>query len=574
MALNKIDIVKEHRGIGPVDLLVIVLLVGFLAGLMAVGQQWRSPYQASADINLSLGSLVYYCLLSLARNFAAYVLSLGLAFWWGMWAAKSRAAEKILVPVVDILQSIPVLGFMPGLVLGLVHVFPNSRVGLELACILMILTSQAWNMILSVYQSVKGIPQSMNDLVSTSRFSRRQRFLNLELPYCMTPLVWNSMLSVGNGWFFVTVNEAFVLGTQDFRLPGVGSYIAVALEKGDTRAWLSGLIAMIVMIVALDQLLWRPLVVWADRFRVDEQPPLDPSSSPVLRMIARSRLLTELGNWGYARLRSFSSTSSRPDSGPQEFGLRQGFENWSGRIQGFLGVAFVSLLLLGAWRMFAYFEQVDLMRWGKVILAAGLTLGRILVATLVCAAWAIPLGVKIGLNARLAKYMQPIIQVTNSFPAPLLFPALLAFFIAVGVNFEVSAVILMMVATFAYLLFNVIGGTTQISQEQRDAWACYGPKNFKYFKKFIFPSILPSLVVGFNTMIGAAWNATIVTEYIRLNGQTYVVGHGLGATINLATEAGDLAMLTVSVFVMSALVVTLNRLFWLPLSDYAARLTA
>ena len=574
MALIRIDITKELRGIGPADLLAIVLLVALLASLMAVGHQWTAPYQASVEIDLSLKSLVYYCFLSLTRNFAAYLLSLLLAFWWGLWAAKRKAAERVIIPMVDILQSIPVLGFMPGLVLGLVHVFPNSRIGLELACILMILTSQAWNMILSVYQSVKGIPQSMNDMVANAGFSRRQRFLNLELPYCMTPLVWNSMLSMGNGWFFVTVNEAFVLGNQDFRLPGVGSYMSVAMEQGDIKAMVSGVIAMALMVILLDQLFWRPLVIWADRFRVDEQQPIDPASSPVLRLIGKSKVLQRLGNWAYGRLRSFSTAPRQAGEKPGETRLKISASHWGERIQGLVGVLFLSLVVLGAWRLLAYFNQVSLQRWATVMGDASLTLGRILVATLIAAVWAIPLGVKIGLNPRFSKYMQPVIQVVNSYPAPLLFPALLVVFFAVGINFEVASVILMMVGTFAYLLFNVIGGASQISQEQKDVWACYGPKNFSYWKKFMFPAIMPSLVVGFNTMIGAAWNATIVTEYIRLNGEAYVVGHGLGATINLATESGDLALLTASVFVMSALVVALNRIFWLPLSDYAARLSA
>ncbi|MES2201259.1 MAG: ABC transporter permease subunit [candidate division FCPU426 bacterium] len=571
MALTKISITKELRGFGTADLLVILILVGMLGGLLAVGQQWVSPFHAAVQIDLSPWALIGYCASSLARNFAAFLVSLAVAFWWGIWAAKSRAAEKILIPLVDILQAIPVLGFMPGLVLGLVHLFPHSRIGLELACVLMIVTSQAWNMILSVYQSVKGIPTPMRDMADNAGLSRRQRFLHLELPFSMTPLVWNCMLSVGNGWFFVTVTEAFVLGSQDFRLPGIGSYMSVAMETGNMRAMVYGVTAMAVMVVALDQLLWRPLVVWADRFRTDDQAPMDPLSSPVLRFFLGSKFLIRLGDRVYALVRSNDGGHGKPT--PRR---RIGVEPASlgARLQSVLGVAFLGVLALGAWRMLAFFHEISLQRWGAVLGEAGLTLCRILVAMLLCAVWAIPLGVKIGLNQRLAKYLQPVIQLFNSYPAPLLFPALLAGFLYFGWDIEVSSVLLMMVGTFAYLLFNVIGGASLISQEQKDVWACYGPSSLAYWKKFIFPAILPSLVVGLNTMMGAAWNATIVTEFVRLRGQDHVVKHGLGATINLATDSGDLALLTAAVFVMAALVVAINRVFWSPLSDYAARLSA
>lgn len=571
MALIKIDITKELRSIGVVDLLFILVAVALLGGILALGRQWTGPYQAAVNIDLSGHALLGYCLLSLARNGAAFVLSLLTAFWWGLWAAKSRRAERILIPLLDILQSIPVLGFMPGLVLGMVHLFPGSRLGLELACIVMIFTSQAWNMILSVYQSVKGIPQSMTDMVHNAGLTRRQRFLFLELPASMTPLVWNCMLSVGNGWFFVTVNEAFVLRDQDFRLPGVGSYMSVALEQGDVRAMALGVIAMALMVLSLDLLVWRPLVIWAERFRMEETEG-EVQRSMMTELLGRSQVLQRLAAGAYAWLRHLCRRGGVPGLEPV-LKLEREHQGWSRRLSGLASLLLLGLMGVGAWRLFGFFRQVGAQRWLVVLGEAGLTFGRILAASLLAAVWAIPLGVKIGLNPRLAKVMQPVIQVLNSYPAPMLFPLLLVVFFALGLNFEVSSILLMMIGTFAYLLFNVIGGASLIPAEQREAWGAYGSRGWSYWRRFILPATLPSLVVGMNTMIGAAWNATIVTEYIQLNGQVQVVRHGLGATINLATASGDLALLTAAVFVMAALVVALNRLLWLPLSDYAARLS-
>jgi NitT/TauT family transport system permease protein len=570
MALIKIDITRELRGIGAGDLLVILVLVALLGGLVAVGHQWSGPYQAAADINLSLPSLAWYCVLSLTRNFAAFFLSLGLAFWWGLWAVKSRRAERIIIPLVDILQSIPVLGFMPGIVLALVHLVPGRRVGLEFSCIVMIVTSQAWNMILSVYQSVKGIPQISWDQAGLAGLNRRQRFLFLELPTCMTPLVWNSMLSVGNGWFFVTVNEAFVLGSQDYRLPGVGSYMSVAQDRGDIHAMFMGILAMALMIIFLDQLLWRPLVVWAERFRVDDAP-VESAPSPVLAFYNHSKVMNRLGAWTLGQARALAAESPRVVAVKRQLRQQGPWLGWATRL-GLL--ACLAALVVGAWKILASFQDLGLHGWLQLSGEAGLTFGRILIATLACAFWAIPLGVKIGMNPRLARVLQPLIQVVNSYPAPLLFPPLLVVFYAMDINFESACIILLMIGNFAYLLFNVIGGASLITQEQKDIWSLYGPLDFRRWKKFILPAVLPSLVVGFNTMIGAAWNATIVTEFIRLNGQDQVVKHGLGATINLATEKGDLSLLMAAVFVMSVLVVSLNRLIWQPLSDYAARLAS
>ena len=252
------------------DLAMLVAVGGALFGLLRLAQEWTGALRPTVEIDLSLRALPGYTLLSLWRGLAAYVLSLAFTLSYGYWAAKDRAAERVLVPALDILQSIPVLGFMPGLVLGLVSVFPNSNVGLELASILMIFTGQAWNMTFSFYYSVRSLPRDLSEVATLNQFGWWQRFRWVELPFSVIGLVWNSMMSMAGGWFFLMVSEAFVLGDRDFRLPGLGSYMSVAVADGNGRAMLAAVVTMALMIVLLDQLLWRPVVVWAQKFRVEE----------------------------------------------------------------------------------------------------------------------------------------------------------------------------------------------------------------------------------------------------------------------------------------------------------------
>src|SRR5512133_2823806 len=281
----------RSRRLSWTDLALVAGLGGGIYGLVHLAREWTGALRPAVEIDLSLRALPGYALLSLSRGLAAYLLSLLFTLVYGYWAAHDRVAERVLIPALDILQSIPVLGFMPGLVLGLVAAFPGSNVGLELASIVMIFTGQAWNMTFSFYHSLRSIPRDLDEAATLGRFGPWQRLRKLELPFSAIGLIWNSMMSMAGGWFFLMVSEAFVLGDHDFRLPGLGSYMSVAVAKGDGRAMLAAVATMTVMIVALDQLLWRPVVVWAQKFRMEESGQTEEMQSWFLDLLKRSEIL-------------------------------------------------------------------------------------------------------------------------------------------------------------------------------------------------------------------------------------------------------------------------------------------
>ena len=566
MALVTVDL-KQLKGFGLADMIVLSFLVALVAGLAVLGHQWGAPYQATVKIDLSPSALFGYSLLSLARGFGAYLVSLLFTFWWALWAARSKMAERILIPLVDILQSIPVLGFMPGLVLGLVRIFPNSRWGLEIAGILLIFTSQAWNMILAFYQSLTSIPGDLKAAAELAGLSPMKRFFSMELPCGMNVLAWNSMMSMAGGWFFLTASEAFQLGDQDFRLPGVGSYMSVALDQGNVPAMVYAVVAMVLMVVAVDQLVWRPLLAWSFRFRLEEHEGAEQPSSWMLALLVKSKALRRLGERATAKvlgliLRSVPGAVLKPIR--RTVSRTAKFEYFETLAAAAFGVA----MFWGSWRLLSLLSEISLRQWGGLWAEAGMTLARTLLATLLGSLWAIPLGVKIGTNPRLVKTLGPAIQITASFPAPMLFPAVLVVLFALGLNLDTASVILMMSGTAWYILLNVIAGASQVPVEQSEIWALYGGGGWRRWRHFIIPSILPALLVGWETAMGGAWNASILTEYFRLDGVTHSA-RGLGATINLATEKGDFALLTAAVLVMVLIVVAINRLVWHRMYDYA-----
>jgi NitT/TauT family transport system permease protein len=566
MALITIDL-DEIRGFGLADVLVLCLLVALLAGLVVLGRSWGAPFVAVAHIDLAPMSLVGYSLLSLSRGAVAILLSLGLTLGWGLWAAKSRRAEKVLLPLVDILQSIPVLGFMPGLVLAMVGLFPGRRLGLELAAILLIVTSQVWTMILAFYKSCTDIPRDLRDAAEASGLRGWRRFISLEFPAGAGSLVTNGMLAMAGGWFFLIAIETFQLGSQDFRLPGVGSYMAVAIEQGDLNAMLWALAAMAVIVIAVDQLVWRPLLVFAWRFRLEGDESAPPSASWVANFLTssvRARRLTEsLGRQLWALLRRGVPA---PLAGAP---LKAGRRILRPRRLEMLALGLGALLLAWCgWRLLSLLQGVGWRDWAGLWSEAGLTLARVLAATLIGSLLALPLGVGLGLNPRTARWAQPMIQIVASFPAPMLFPAFVVVLMALGVGLNLGAAALMATATFWTILFHTLDGAAAIPREQREAWAAYGVRGLGRWRRFLIPSLLPSLLVGWETAVVLGWNASIVTEYLALHGRT-LTADGLGATINRATETGNFPLLTASVLVMVTVVVATNRLFWHRLFDFA-----
>ncbi|MHB8873673.1 MAG: ABC transporter permease [Myxococcaceae bacterium] len=546
----------RSRRVGWVDLLVVAALGGVLYALVQTAQEWTGELRPAVEIDLSPLALPKYTLLSLARGLVAIVLSLVFSLLYGYWAAKDRIAERVLVPVLDILQSIPVLGFMPGLVLALVAAFPTSNLGLELAAILMIFTGQAWNMTFSFYYSLRSVPADQQEAALAYRFNWWQRLRWVEMPFATIGLVWNAMMSMAGGWFFLMISEAFVLGNQDFRLPGIGSYMTVAVARGDTAAMMWAVLAMVLMIVLLDQLVWRPVVVWSQKFRVEEGGDGEEMHSWFLSLLRRSRIL----EWVGEQLRRRAATGrarvaqARPEPSRKVNPL-------VGILSLLLFLFLLGLLLIGAGRLAGILRQLPLEAWGGVLFSAFLTLGRVLLATALGTLWTLPVGLAIGLSPRLSRLLQPVVQVVASFPAPMLFPAVVVGLKAAGVSLSAGAVVLMLLGTQWYILFNVIAGATAIPADLREAARSYRIGGFQLFRTLYLPAVFPYLVTGWVNAAGGAWNASIVSEYVSFSGQIETAP-GLGAQVSLAAASGNFALLAASIVVMSAMVVAFNHLVW------------
>ncbi len=554
----------RSRRLSWTDPLLLAGRGGGIYALVRMAHQWGGVLRPAVEIDLSLGALPGYALLSLSRGLAAYVLSLLFTLVYGYWAARDRMAERVLIPALDILQSIPVLGFMPGLVLGLVGLFPHSNVGLELASVIMIFTGQAWNMTFSFYHSLRSIPRDLTEVGTLNRFTWWQRFRWVELPFSAIGLVWNSMMSMAGGWFFLMVSEAFVLGDKDFRLPGLGSYMSVAVARGDGRAMAWAVVTMTLMIVALDQLLWRPVVVWAQKFRVEESGQAEAMGSWFLDLLRRSRLLA----WTSAVIERLLRTADRGPAPAAEPAVAAPPAEGAPRRRGpaaaislALFVALVGVLAWGAVDLVRLLAHVPGGTWAGISAAAGLTLSRVLLATALGTLWTLPAGLAIGLSPRLSRVLQPAVQVVASFPAPMLFPAAVAVLAALGVGLDAGSVLLMLLGTQWYVLFNVIAGATAIPADLREAARIYRLGTWQRFRQVYFPAVFPYLVTGWVTAAGGAWNASIVSEYMSFRGRT-LVANGLGARISEAAAAGDFALLAAAITVMAAMVALFNRFVW------------
>jgi NitT/TauT family transport system permease protein len=547
----------RSRKFGWIDLLVVIGLAGLLFGLLDLAREWTGESRPSIAIDLSVWALPHYTFYSLSRGLLAYVISLSFTLLYGYWAAKDRVAERVLLPLLDILQSIPVLGFMPGLILALVALFPHSNTGLELAAVIMIFTGQAWNMTFSFYHSLRSVPLDMREAATVYRFSWWQRFKWVELPYSTMGLIWNSMMSMAGGWFFLMINEAFRLGDKDFRLPGIGSYMSVAVEKGRIDAMLFAIVAMVLMILFLDQLLWRPVVVWAQKFRVEEGGHQEAMTSWFLDWLRRSHLLTLVGEV-FHRIKPVKNK-------PAATSIIKPAPNRRAISASKLSLLLLGLLLAvlgyGAWKLFQLLQHVTLSEWSELVTAALRTLGRVLLATAVGTLWALPAGLAIGLSPRLSRVLQPVVQVVASFPAPMLFPLVIAGLQLAGVSLNWGSILLMLLGTQWYILFNIIAGAMAIPADLKEAARSYRIKGWQRFRILYFPAVFPYLVTGWVTAAGGAWNASIVAEFVTFKGEI-LRAQGLGAQISIAAAGANFPLLAASILVMSTIVVLFNRTVW------------
>jgi NitT/TauT family transport system permease protein len=577
---NKVrQAMKDQASVG-VDLILLVALAGIVAALAMMFGQADTSMTKPVVIDLSLWALPKYTLFSLMRGIAAYILSLVFTLIYGTIAAHNHRAEKVMIPTLDILQSVPVLGFLPGLVLAMIALFPNHRFGLELACIIMIFTAQVWNMTFSFHGSLRSIPTALREAAALQGLSGWQIFRLLEVPAAMIGLVWNSMMSMAGGWFFLTVNEAFVLTingvAHDYRLPGIGSYMYEAIDQGKVRAEIGAVIAMMIMIVFVDQVFWRPIVVWSQRFKLEDTAAADVPNSWVTEFFRHSRLLGILRKFQqrHHHAAEMAVPVAHAPHTHEEVVARQ---HQMAMIRKFISWIVVAVLCVlaawGAWRLLKLFMSLPIHDktpgliwtqredWITVFIALIASFLRVSAAVIIGTAWTLPIGILIGLSPKWSNRLQPITQVLASFPAPMLFPVAFYCLAYLHVPFTVGCVVLMLLGAQWYILFNVVAGASAIPAELKEAGTLYHMSRKQRWKQVYLPSVFPYLVTGLITAAGGAWNATIVAEALTLKSETFYA-FGLGSIINRASGEEKYALLAASVIVMSLFVVMLNRVLW------------
>ena len=546
------------------DLGAAAFCVALVMAIFHMAAYWLSSPVPGAAISLSASALPLYAFYSVVRITIAYLLSLIFAVAYGYLAAYNPRVEAGMIAVLDILQSIPVLSFLPGVMLAMMALIPRHQLGIEMGSILLIFTGQVWNMAFSFYSSLKSIPQEMIEASRIYRFSAWQRFWQLEMPFAAIGLIWNSIVSVAGGWFFLIACEMFPLGARSFRLPGLGSYLQTAASANpvNTHALLWGLAVLISIIVATDQLIWRPLVAWSDKFKFEEVESATRVTSPILTLFQRPSILTRVPARAWSALEeSVCHRLART----RECRIVQPIDDTTakgGRILPILLGVFASLAAI--WGLSRAFQIVHSVTWADIhllLLGAGATYLRVNTTLLIAALWTVPVGVAIGLNPKLARFLQPIIQVVASIPATALFPVLLLGLIRLGGGLGIGSVALMLLGAQWYILFNVIAGAIAIPSDLKEAAAVYKFTRWQRWTRLILPGIFPYLITGMITASGGAWNASIIAEYFHIGDKTLQT-LGLGAQISAASDAGNFSILLLATVLMATMVITMNRLVW------------
>lgn len=543
------------------DWALLPLILAVLFGLAFAASQMARPYAVGEPLPLSLDPTVlpYYLLRTTLRMFIALGASLVFACTFAVLAAKYRLAERLLVPLLDVLQSIPILGFLSITVTGFIALFPGNLLGVEFAAIFAIFTSQAWNMAFSLYQSLRTVPAELGEAAAVFQLSGWQRFWRLELPFAMPGLLWNMMMSMSGGWFFVVASEAISVSGQNIKLPGVGSYIAMAIEARDLAAIGWAILCMLIGILLYDQLFFRPLVAWADKFRFDESGSGEASRSWLLDWLRRTRLTRAAGEWVAHRAvrtlawfpRRWDGTSVRARPRPANpLAQRAGDALLSGAV-----------LLAIVWLLRFIHSEVGWGEVGHVFLLGFYTLVRVLVLIAIAAVVWVPVGVWIGMNPRWSDRLQAVAQFLAAFPANLMFPVAVLLLVRWKLNPDIWLSPLMVLGTQWYLLFNVIAGASSVPTELRHASRNLGLTGWLRWKRYLLPAVFPSFVTGAITASGGSWNASIVAEYVSW-GDTTLQAHGLGSYIAQMTAAGDFPRIALGIGVMCVFVMGLNHFVW------------
>ncbi|MFF4409930.1 ABC transporter permease [Streptoverticillium reticulum] len=554
--------VWRRPGLRWVDLVVVVALVALLYGLLRLAPSLNAPFlpgTAPKAVSTDPSNLPFYAARSLLRMFLALLASVLFTFVYATAAARLRRAEKVLLPVLDILQSVPVLGFLSVTVTAFISLFRGSELGLECASIFAIFTAMAWNMTFAFYASLVSQPRELDEAARVMRLTKWQRFWQLDVPSGVIPLVWNGMMSFGGAWFFLAASESISVLNHQYALPGMGSYAAAAIAQGDLGKVGYAIAVMVVLVIAVNAFFWRPVTAWAERFRVEEAGAAEHPRSFVLDFLRRSEVPRMMG-------RPLKPLWPALDRLMRPFGLAEHAIGGSPVRERTGDVFFAgvvsAVVVYGAWKAFGYVNStVGLGAFGHALALGAATFGRVIVLLVVATVVWVPIGVWIGMNPRVTRFAQPVVQVLASFPANFLFPFATAAFVALGISLNFGAVLLMALGAQWYILFNVIAGASAIPSDLREAMTTFRVSGWLRWRDFILPAVFPSYVTGGITAAGGAWNASIVAEVVDY-GQHHLTATGLGAYITEATATGNFPRILVGIFSMSLYVVAANRLFW------------
>jgi len=554
------------------DVLALGAIMAAFVGIVHAFHGMNVPLPAANQpaVDLSYWNLPYYALRTILRMFAALAASFVFTFTYATLAAKSRRLEIVLIPILDVLQSVPILGFLSFTVTFFLGLFPGNELGAECAAIFAVFTSQAWNMAFSFYQSLRTVPRDLDEVSRGFRLTGWQKFWQLEAPFAVPGLIWNTMMSMSGGWFFVVASEAITVGDTTITLPGVGSYIAAANDQGRWDAIVAAVVTMAIVILLYDQLLFRPIIAWAGKFRVETTASQVTEQSWALNVLRRT---VWLRNAYLPLVRALRAAALWRIGAPASFRKRRAAGSSAAtRIFDALWIAaLVAAALWALWTVIHYIgTELTLNDAFDVVGLTFITLLRVVVLMALASAIWVPISVWIGLRPRIAERMQPLAQFLAAFPVNLLFGAAVSIVLAYRLNPDIWLSLLIVFGTQWYIVFNVIAGATAFPNDLREAAANFHIRGWQWWRNVILPGVFPYYFTGAITASGGSWNASIVAEYVKWKDHT-VVAHGVGAYIAQATEKGDYPKIVLGVAVMSIFVTLFNRLFWRQLYAYAER---
>ena len=569
----QLEVNEARRGFTWIDGVVMLALFTLLWSALHFGKGMLVRFDAAAlpQLDGAVSQIPYYAGRTLLRMWIAFCFSLAFAVGTGYIAAKSLQARRFILPALDVLQSVPVLGFLSATVTAFMALFPGSLMGVECAAIFAIFTGQVWNMAFGFYHSMVTIPTDMQEAATTYGLTPLQRFRTVELPASAHSLIWNSMMSFGGGWFFVAQSEAISVMNKDIKLPGLGSYMAQAISRGDNNAALWAVVAMIALILASDQLVWRPLLAWADKFKIELTESQTPATSWVYNLLRGAYVFTWFNDhvWQPAMDRMFRTTRRRAKR-LKPLKLAGGQWLWRATVTLFTGWLAYEILTGLVAAIAALQGALTWSIFGHIVWLGLLTLLRVLAMTVLATLIWTPVGVWIGFQPRVARFAQPLAQIGASFPVNMTFPLVVGFFVAAHITMNWGSILLIAMGTQWYILFNVIAGAMAIPNDLKEAATVYGLRRWNLWRTLILPAIFPFWVTGACTAAGGAWNASIVAE-LATWGNTTLKADGLGAYIAMVTKSGDTPLIIASIGVMSLFVVLMNKLVWRRLYAFAER---